>query len=178
MILCGIVRNELMEIWDIYDVNKEKTGRTMVRNDWNMQPGDYHLTVLGVIKRPDNTFLITRRVLTKAWAPGHWEVSGGAALSGETSLDAVKREVFEETGIDVSEAKGGFCFSYRRDNPKEKDNYFVDIYRFEMDINENDVKIQKEEALEFKFATLAQIKEIAARGEFLHYDSIKKVFED
>ncbi|WP_031556990.1 NUDIX hydrolase [Lachnospira multipara] len=167
-----------MEIWDIYDVNKEKTGRTMVRNDWNMQPGDYHLTVLGVIKRPDNTFLITRRVLSKAWAPGHWEVSGGAALSGETSLDAVKREVFEETGIDVSEAKGGFCFSYRRDNPKEKDNYFVDIYRFEMDINENDVKIQKEEALEFKFATIEEIKEIADRGEFLHYDSIKKVFED
>ena len=52
------------EIWDIYDVDKQLTGRTMKRNDWNMKDGDYHLTVLGIIKRPDNTFLITQRVLT------------------------------------------------------------------------------------------------------------------
>ena len=50
------------EIWDIYDVNKQLTGRTMKRNDWNMKDGDYHLTVLGIIKRPDNTFLITQRL--------------------------------------------------------------------------------------------------------------------
>ena len=25
------------EIWDIYDVNKQLTGRTMKRNDWNMK---------------------------------------------------------------------------------------------------------------------------------------------
>ena len=41
------------EIWDIYDVDKQLTGRTMKRNDWNMKDGDYHLTVLGIIKRPD-----------------------------------------------------------------------------------------------------------------------------
>lgn len=108
------------EIWDIYDVDKQLTGRTMKRNDWNMKDGDYHLTVLGIIKRPDNTFLITQRVLTKAWAPGHWEVSGGACQAGETSFQAVCREVLEETGVDVSQADGGFEFSYRRDNPEER----------------------------------------------------------
>lgn len=108
------------EIWDIYDVDKQLTGRTMKRNDWNMKDGDYHLTVLGIIKRPDNTFLITQRVLTKAWAPGHWEVSGGACQAGETSFQAVCREVLEETGVDVSHADGGFEFSYRRDNPEER----------------------------------------------------------
>lgn len=113
------------EIWDIYDVDKQLTGRTMKRNDWNMKDGDYHLTVLGIIKRPDNTFLITQRVLTKAWAPGHWEVSGGACQAGETSFQAVCREVLEETGVDVSQADGGFEFSYRRDNPEEKDNYLL-----------------------------------------------------
>ena len=35
-----------MEYWDIYDEKKERTGRTMARNDWHMKPGDYHLTVL------------------------------------------------------------------------------------------------------------------------------------
>ena len=74
-----------MEFWDIYDINKRPTGRTMKRNDWCLKDGEYHLTVLGVVARPDGTFLITKRVMTKAWAPGWWEVSGGAAQAGESS---------------------------------------------------------------------------------------------
>ena len=113
-----------MEYWDIYDSSKQLTGRKMMRNDWNMQPGDYHLTVLGVIRRPDGAFLITRRVMTKSWAPGWWEVSGGGVKAGETSEEAVKRELLQETGLDVTGAGGGYQFTYRRDNPEEKDNYF------------------------------------------------------
>lgn len=94
-----------MEFWDIYDADKKPTGRTMKRNDWCLKDGEYHLTVLGVVARPDKTFLITKRVMTKAWAPGWWEVSGGAAQAGEASRDAVLREVKEETGLDASEAE-------------------------------------------------------------------------
>ena len=46
-----------------------------------------------------------------------------------------------------------------------------------MDVKEEDVKLQEEETLGFKFASLDEIKEIAQRKEFLHYESIKKVFE-
>lgn len=112
-------RKHDMELWDIYDENKQLTGRTMKRNDWHMKPGEFHLTVLGVIARPDGTFLITKRVMTKAWAPGWWEVSGGAAQAGESSWEAVRREVREETGLDVSKADGGYLFTYRRINPDE-----------------------------------------------------------
>ena len=52
-----------MEFWDIYDKDKKPTGRTMKRNDWCLKDGEYHLTVLGVIARPDGTFLITKRVM-------------------------------------------------------------------------------------------------------------------
>ena len=90
-----------MEFWDIYDKDKKPTGRTMKRNDWCLKDGEYHLTVLGVVARPDGTFLITKRVMTKAWAPGCWEVSGGAAQAGEESYEAVLREVKEETGLDL-----------------------------------------------------------------------------
>ena len=93
-----------MEYWDIYDSDKNKTGRTMKKNDWILKDGEYHLTVLGVIMRPDGRFLITQRVMTKAWAPGCWEVSGGAAMAGEESEEAVMREIKEETGLDVSNA--------------------------------------------------------------------------
>ena len=49
-----------MEYWDIYDVHKKLTGRKMIRNDWNhMQEGDYHLTVLALIRTSDGRILIT-----------------------------------------------------------------------------------------------------------------------
>lgn len=167
-----------MELWDIYDENKQPTGRTMKRNDWCLKDGEYHLTVLGVVSRPDSTFLITKRVMTKAWAPGWWEVSGGAVQAGESSEMAVKREVLEETGLDVSGAEGGYRFTYKRENPGEGDNYFVDVYRFVMDFDASDVKPQEAETDGFMLATLDEIKEFAKQGIFLHYDSIRQVFED
>ena len=167
-----------MEYWDIYDAEKRLTGRTMKRNDWCLKDGEYHLTVLGVIKRPDGKFLITQRVMTKAWAPGWWEVSGGAAQAGEESVEAVRREVFEETGIDVTNADGGYVFTYKRENPGEGDNYFVDVYKFIKDVSDEDVHVQTEEALGYRFVTKEEIEQIADKGEFLHYGSIKRVFED
>ncbi|MCM1106268.1 MAG: NUDIX domain-containing protein [Blautia sp.] len=167
-----------MELWDIYDKHKKRTGRTMERNRFTLADDEYHLTVLGVIRRPDGRFLITKRVMTKAWAPGWWEVSGGAAIAGEESEEAVRRELMEETGLDVADAKGGYLFSYKRENPGEGDNYFVDIYRYEMEVDESDIQLQSEETDGFRFATAEEIRELAGQGIFLHYDSIKRVFED
>lgn len=167
-----------MEFWDIYDKNKVQTGRTMKRNDWCLKDDEYHLTVLGVIVRPDGRFLITKRVMTKAWAPGWWEVSGGAVMAGEESQDAVAREVKEETGLDVSGCEGGYLFTYHRENPGEGDNYFVDVYRFVVDFEEEDLDLQQKETDGYMLATLDEIKEFAAQGIFLHYDSIKQAFEN
>lgn len=166
-----------MEYWDIYDAEKKKTGKKMKRNDWCLKDDEYHLTVLGVIARKDGKFLITKRVMTKAWAPGWWEVSGGAAMAGEESEEAVLREIKEETGLDASGFEGGYLFSYKRENPGEGDNYFVDIYRFVGDFSEKDLKLQEAETDGYMFATAQEIKELGNQGNFLHYDSIKEAFE-
>lgn len=165
-----------MELWDIYDKDKKLTGRTMKRNDWTLADDEYHLTVLGVIARTDGRFLITKRVMTKAWAPGWWEVSGGAAMAGEKSEEAVLREVKEETGLDVSDWDGGYLFTYHRENPGKGDNYFVDVYRFVGDFDESDLNLQQEETDGYMLATVEQIEEFAEQGIFLHYDSIKEAF--
>ena len=166
-----------MELWDIYDKDKKPTGRTMKRNDWCLKEGEYHLSVLGVIQRPDGKYLITKRAADKAWAPGWWEVSGGAAIAGETSEDAVKREILEETGLDVTNAEGGFLFSYHRENPGEGDNYFVDVYKYHMDFPEEDIKLQTEETNAFQIADAAQLSEYDKQGIFLHYQSIKQALQ-
>ena len=147
----------------------------MKRNDWILKDDEYHLSVLGVVATPDGRYLITRRVMDKHWAPGWWEVSGGGVQAGEDSADAVRREVFEETGLDVTDAEGGYLFSYRRES--EGDNYFVDIYRFILDFDENDVTPQLAEMQGFKLADKSEIEQLAAQGIFLHYDSIKRVFD-
>lgn len=165
------------ERWDIYDKNKQRTGRTMKRNDWCLADDEYHLTVLGVVRHTDGRYLITKRKMDKSWAPGWWEVSGGGVMAGEESADAVRREVLEETGLDVNGAEGGYMFSYHRENPGEGDNYFVDIYRFTLDFEESDIRAQEDETDGYMLATLDEIEEFASQGIFLHYDSIKDVFE-
>ena len=167
-----------MEFWDIYNEKKEKTGRTMKRNDWNMKPDEFHLTVLGVLQRPDGRYLITRRRMDKEWAAWWWEVPGGGVNAGEESKDAIIREIKEETGIDVSRADGGYVFSYKRINPEEKNNYFVDIYKFILDFDDKDIKVQNKEVSEFSIATIDEVKQYAKQGIFLHYDSIRQIFED
>ena len=165
------------ERWDIYDKNKQLTGRTMKRNDWTLKDDEYHLTVLGVIRRSDGKFLITKRVMTKAWAPGWWEVSGGGVRAGEDSKAAVIREIKEETGIDVTNAEGGYAFSYKRVNPEEKNNYFVDIYHFKFDFDLSDVQLNTCESINCKCVTLDELISMNQEQAFLHYERIMKALQ-
>ena len=70
-----------------------------------------------------------------------------------------------------------FFIRSKRENPGEGDNYFVDVYRFVMDVQEEDLHLQEEETDGHMFATLEQIKAFAAEGKFLHYDSIQAAFQ-
>ena len=166
-----------MEYWDIYDSDKHLTGRRMKRNDWILKDDEYHLSVLGVIHRSDDRFLITKRVMNKHWAPGWWEVPGGGVRAGEESKEACIREVTEETGLDVSSCPCRLRLTYHRENPGTGDNYFVDVYRFELDFDEKDVHIQAEEASDFRIATREEMKALDDQGIFLHYKSIREVFD-
>ena len=108
---------------------------------------------------------------------GKWIGVGGHTEDQESPEECLLREVKEETGLDVSNAQGGYLFTYKRENPGEGDNYFVDVYRFVMDISDEDLKLQTEETDGYMFATKEQIEAFAAEGKFLHYDSIKQAFE-
>lgn len=94
-----------MEFNDIYDKERNLTGRTHRRGTpW--KKGEYGLVVCVWVYDGDGKVLLTRRAPEKSYA-GTWENSGGAAKAGENSLEAVVRELYEETGI-VADAKE-FC---------------------------------------------------------------------
>ena len=86
-----------MELNDIYDENRNLTGRVHQRGT-HWQPGEYGLVVCVWVYDGRGHLLLTRRAKGKSFA-GTWENSGGAAQAGETSREAIARELFEETGI-------------------------------------------------------------------------------
>ena len=86
---------------DIYDQDRNLTGRVHRRGDaW--KPGEFGLVVCVWVHDGRGHFLLTRRAPGKSFA-GTWENSGGAAKAGETSRQAIARELFEETGIRAEE---------------------------------------------------------------------------
>jgi len=58
------------------------------------------LVVAAVIER-GGRFLLGKRSLTKSSAPGFWHAICGRVEFGESEMDAVQREVLEETGLRV-----------------------------------------------------------------------------
>ena len=90
-----------MEFNDIYDINRNRTGRLHRRGKpWGA--GEYGLVVCVWVYDGKGNLLLTRRAKGKSFA-GTWENSGGAAQAGETSRQAIVRELFEETGIQAAE---------------------------------------------------------------------------
>lgn len=90
-----------MEYNDIYDKYRNRTGRHHLRGTpWGV--GEYGLVVCVWVYDGKGKLLLTRRAKGKSFA-GTWENSGGAAQAGETSRQAIVRELFEETGIRAKE---------------------------------------------------------------------------
>ena len=92
-----------MEWNDVYDANRQLTGRVHRRGTpW--KDGEYGLVVCVWVYDGEGNLLLTRRAKGKSFA-GTWENSGGAARAGESSRQAIARELFEETGIQADEAE-------------------------------------------------------------------------
>ena len=92
---------ERKEFNDIYDADRNLTGRVHQRGK-RWKRGEYGLVVCVWVYDGKGKLLLTRRAPEKSF-PGTWENSGGAAQAGETSRQAIARELFEETGIRAEE---------------------------------------------------------------------------
>lgn len=152
-----------MELWDIYDIDRLPTGDTGVRGT-RLCSGQYHMVVHVGIFNSEGKLLIQRRCMQKATFPGKWDVTvGGAALKGETSRQAMHRELSEELGLDID------FDSIRPKLTVNFDEGFDDYYLICRDVRLSELSFQAQEVMDARWADIDEVLELIDRGEFIPY---------
>ena len=149
-----------MEWNDIYDANRQKTGK-LHRRGSRWKKGEYGLVVCVWVYDGAGKVLMTKRAPEKSFA-GTWENSGGAAKAGETSLQAIRRELLEETGIAAEESEFELIGSSRDDIA------FYDYYCIQRNTPLEQVILQPGETVDAKWVTLEEVYRMIERKEICH----------
>ena len=154
-----------MEHWDLYDAQRQKTGRIHQRGI-PMNEGEYHLVVHGCLFNAAGQMLIQQRQPFKEGWSNLWDVTvGGSAQLGETPQQAIAREMAEEVGIqyDFTEVRPVFTLHFSVG--------FDDWFLIEKDDVEADkLRLQPEEVQAVRWADRAEIQQMIAEGSFIPYE--------
>ena len=98
-------------------------------------------------------YLIVKRSPNSPIYPGCWDFAGGKLEHGESSKDGLKREVREETTLNVEPLCPKFVFS---DKPK---NHHALIIVWECNLIGGEVKLSYEHT-EYKWATKKELSKL------------------
>ena len=100
-----------------------------------------------------------------------WAITGGSVLAGEEFLQGAMRELKEEMGIAVDES------DIRLLSIMERPNRFRGVWLVRSNVELADLKLQKEEVADAKWATPEEIMKMVEDGEFWHYDYLDWIFK-
>ena len=78
------------------------------------------IVAVAYVIEKDGSVLVLRRGPLKDHAPGEWETGSGRVEQGETPEDAVRREVSEETGLQVEIVAPVDTFHFYRGAAREE----------------------------------------------------------
>ena len=152
-----------MELFDIYDFDRNKTGETMERGT-PVPKGFYRMVVHVCIFNSEGKMLIQRRQPFKRSWSGMWDLTvGGSSVAGDTSLTAAIRETSEEIGVKLAPEE------LKRVLTIQTECIFDDIYVVKKDLDETALTLQYEEVEQVKWADIAEIKSIIKEGSFIPY---------
>ncbi len=147
-----------MEYHDIYDKKRNLTGRVNLRGT-PMKKGEYGLVVCVWVADGEGNILLTRRAPEKTFA-GTWENSGGLAQAGETSRQAIARELFEETGIRADQEEFTLIATGR-----DRHMYY-DYYTIIRDIPIDQIRLLPGETDGVQWASFGQIRQMIKQKQF------------
>ncbi len=162
-----------MELWDVYDINRNKTNETMVRGE-PFEKNNYHLVVHICVFNSNGEMLIQQRQPFKEGWPNMWDITvGGSAIKDDTSQSAAERELFEEIGlrVDLKNIRPHITINFN--------NGFDDVYLIEQEVDINELLLQYEEVQKVKWASKEEIFSMMESGEFIpYYHSLIQLFFD
>ena len=146
-----------MEYWDVYDAHRHPLGKTHLRGT-PLRKGEYHLIVFVWVVNSEGKLLLTKRSPEKQPYAGMWENTGGSALAGETSRQAIRRELFEETGIAAEEAEFEFLAA------KVGRTWISDTYLLRRDVPLSALRLQPGETCDAQWVTRSEFAALIAQG--------------
>jgi isopentenyldiphosphate isomerase len=161
----GIVigRHAMTEYIDIYTKDHIRTGRRVPRTA-HLEIGEYRLIVHVCIFNADGRMLIQKRSVRKKSFGGYWDVSsGGHSRAGETSTQAIHRELREELGVD---------YDFNPVLPAMTVNFtygFDDYYLIDLDRPLDTFSLQGEEVEEVRWASREEILQSITDGDFVPF---------
>lgn len=149
-----------IELLDVYDNNGNVTGRTIIRGDKTAVLNENeHIAVAVIFIENDNSeFLIQKTSQEKG---GEFSSTGGHIDSGETPLEAIKREVKEELGVNIDDEQIEDYGFLLYDKPLRY------LYYLKKNILMDDIAVQKEEVEYVKYMSVSKIKELIETNQML-----------
>ena len=152
-----------MELVDLYDENRVPLGRVAERHA-KKAPGEYRMVVHVCIFNGLGQMLIQQRSPEKTIWPELWDVSiGGGVDAGETSRQGAVREVGEELGYDLD------LIGLRPAVTVNFEGGFDDFVVVTRDLDLGDLRLQKEEVSDVRWATLEETLAMLENGQFIPY---------
>lgn len=153
---------------DIVDQNGIPTGVSVPKSEIHTK-GHLHNTAHVWFFTSEGKILLQQRAASKTICPLLWDVSvAGHVDAGETPKQAAVREANEEIGITISKAQlikiGVFeCFQSYPNGII--DNEFHNTFIAEVNVNIEDLTLQKEEVEALKLVSLSEFKALLKNSE-------------
>ena len=154
------IKGEPLEYLDVYNNNGHRTGRRVIRGDKSIVLNEKEHIAVSVIfiENDKNEFLIQKTSKEKG---GDYSSTGGHIDSGETPLEAIKRETKEEIGVDI-------------DNDEIIDYGFLSfdmplrfMFYVQKNVDTKSLKLQKEEVESVQYMSKEEIYKLIEEKKML-----------
>ena len=105
--------------------------KKIITNNDNLKETD----ITEVVKRVKVLLVNSKNEILLGYAHNEYQFPGGHVEDGEELIEAVKREIMEETGIvldDIDASPFACAIGYWKDWPKKGDNRKTEVYYYEI----------------------------------------------
>ena len=153
-----------LEYWDLFN-DKGLHLQKIHKRGIALNPGEYHMVVSNWIRNKTGEYLIQKRTKPLRGHPNPWSCTAGAAIKGESSIEAVIRETKEEMGIKFtnSDLIQMECTFF--------DDFFMVVYESAWNGESELLSYDPEEVAEVKWVKRSEIIEMYHSEDFFDHET-------